>query len=181
MESIIFRVIFYVIVALIIYSVVHAVVSAFNPKYKTKSRYFLDRVVEIYTMQTFGKFDKFLNDKFPLLLERWGETVVRAIAKLVAIAVTIFLIFHEFPELIDNMNFVLLILIWFMYALLVFWFDYRKAKSKPTSESVNETNMKIDTLSTNVDGLSTKFDELITKIDELITEMRESRGKNNGK
>jgi len=79
---------------------------------------------------------------------------VRAIAKIVATAVTIFLIVHEFPELLDNMTFVLLLVIWGMYAVLVFGFDYRKEKAQPTAD---------------------KFDTFVTKVDELITEIRQDR------
>ena len=154
MEDIISRIFAYVFTAIVFLPMVYAVVSAFNPKYKTRSKYYLERVVEIYFSETFGRAEKFIQQRLPVLVEQWGEIIVRAIAKLIATAVTIFLIIHEFPELIDNMNFVLLLMTWGFYALLVFWFDYRKKKAEPTSE---------------------RIDTLITKVDELITEIREDR------
>ncbi|MFH1651301.1 MAG: hypothetical protein ABID87_04280 [Chloroflexota bacterium] len=95
----------------------------------------------------------------PLFIDKWGETMIRAIAKLFAIGVTIFLILHEFPELKENQNFMVALVIWGMYGVLVFWFDYRKAKAP----------------------LENKVDKLVDKMDELITKLNNNTEKTDGK
>ena len=104
MEIIISRIIAYMFLAIMVVPMVYAVVSAFNRKYKTRSKHFLDRVVEIYMLETFGRVDRFIQHSLPVLVEKWGEAVVRIIAKFLAAAITIFLILHEFPDLLDNLK-----------------------------------------------------------------------------
>ena len=104
--------------------------------------------------ETFGRLDRFVQHRLPAMAEKWGETIVRAIAKLIAIIVTIFLIIYEFPELKENGNFMALLIVWGLYALLVFYFDYRKEKNQPTHENINT---------------------LISSVNKLVAEIKQDR------
>ena len=88
---------------------------------------------------------------------RRGEVVIKAIGKLVATGVTLFVVWHEFPELATSPAFLVLLMTWGLYAFITFLIDYRDAKKKPLDE---------------------KFDELMMKMHEFITEVRRQ---NNGK
>lgn len=81
--------------------------------------------------------------------------VLRAIARFLAVSVTIFIIWYEFPELSENPEFLWLSLNWGIYTAIIFWLDYRQTKMKTTGE---------------------KVDELVLKLDELITEIRRGKG-----
>lgn len=83
--------------------------------------------------------------------------MLRAIARLVAVMVTIYVIWHEFPELAIDAQFMMLLLTWAMYAVILFLFEYSEAKKKPMDEKIAE------------------------KLDELINEIRQDRNERNSK
>jgi len=115
-----------------------------------------------------AKLDEILAEKFGRYLQRQSSkfndfcqtkgavVVIKAIAKLVAVFVTIYVIWHEFPELAADALFLWLLMTWGIYGVIVFWLDYHQAKKESTDE---------------------KLDKLIVKMDELILEVRRQ---NNG-
>ena len=87
------------------------------------------------------RFDRFLQRlscRFNEFCKTTGAVVIRAIAKLTAVIITIFIIFHEFPELSQHPNFLMLLMTWGLYGVMVFFLDCRQAKEKPTSEKIDE-------------------------------------------
>ena len=89
--------------------------------------------------------------------DRRAKVMLRAIAKFIAVIVTIFVLRHEFPELFGDMGFILLLAVWAGYGLLILIEDLQEAKEKTTSEKISE------------------------KIDELISEIRQDRNERNSK
>ena len=77
---------------------------------------------------------------------RGAEVVLKAIGKLVAVGITIYVIWHEFPELSEHVNFLMLLMTWGLYGLILFGLDIRQTKEKPIGE-------KLDVLTEEIKGL----------------------------
>ena len=111
-----------------------------------------------------ANFDEVLH-KF---CQRMGGMVLRAISRLVAVLITIFVIWHEFPELVTDALFLWLLMTWGIYGVIVFWLDYRQAKKRTTDEKLDELIQEI-----RADRMQTK--ETLQYLKKLV------EGKENGK
>ena len=78
---------------------------------------------EHYLAQQDRRFVKFWES-------RQSSVVIRTIFGLIAAIITLYVVRHEFPELFDDLDFLLLVFVWGLYGFILFMDEYRQAKKK---------------------------------------------------
>ena len=117
-------------------------------------------------------FDRFMS-RITLFVQndRRYQVVIKAIGKLVAVGVTIYVVWYEFPLLSEHVNFLMLLMTWVMYGVLAFIIDIRQSKEKPIGEKIDDliAEIKVDR------------EQMHNELEKLINEIRQDRNERNNK
>ena len=100
--------------------------------------------------------------------DRRSQVVTKGLVIIMGASINLHITRKDLGEGFFTPEFLLVLMLWVIIALIVFVDELQRAKEKTTSE-------KVDALGIKVDGTNTRLDTLITNINTLVDEIRQER------